>query len=116
MSALRAGAMSALRAGAMKWLVALALVAGCNAPEPAAIRDARPTRLQPGERMLVEASAPIFTVGAPTRVRLEAFDVALYARAVAPDRVIAMVVDGRHVAGPSAITVTQGDAHWSSDA
>ena len=55
MSALRAGAMSAR----IKWLAPLLLVAGCAAaPEPAAIRDARPTRLQRGERMLVEASAP----------------------------------------------------------
>ena len=73
------------------WLV----VAGCAAPEPAAIRDARPTRLQRGERMLVEASGPLFTVGAPTTVSLDALGVTLPARAVAPDRVVAELDDDR---------------------
>ncbi|HEX9104031.1 MAG TPA: hypothetical protein VF997_17590, partial [Polyangia bacterium] len=76
--------MSALRAASVLGLV------GCSAaPEPAAIRDARPTRLQRGERMLVEASAPLFTVGAPTTVTLDALGVTLPARAVAADRVVA---------------------------
>lgn len=99
-----------------RWLAAL-MLAGCSAvPEPAAIRDARPTRLQRGERMLVEASAPLFTVGAPTTVSFDALGVTLPARAVAPDRAIAELDDDHRAAGPTTVTVTQGAQRWRSDA
>ncbi|MDB4969192.1 MAG: ndhA [Myxococcales bacterium] len=100
------------------------LVAGCGAGdgETAAIRDARPTRLQRGERMLVEASSPIFDVGAPTSVLIDALGVTLPARAVAAGRVVADVdasveraLGGRHLAAQSTITVVQSEQRWSSD-
>jgi NADH-quinone oxidoreductase subunit H len=98
-------------------MMLVVVVAGCAAaPEPAAIRDARPTRLQRGERMLVEASAPLFTVGAETRVSIDALGVTLPARAVAADRVIADMTETRAVAGASTITVVQGAQRWTSDA
>ena len=98
-----------------------------------AIRDARPTKLQRGERMLVEADAPVFVVGAATRVILDDLrdvtgrPLALPARAVAVDRVVADIDDSvesavarQHTRGPSTITVQQsfGGApqRWSSDA
>ncbi len=100
----------------MRWMAAL-LLAGCGAvPEPAAIRDARPTRLQRGERMLVEASAPLFTVGATTTVSLDALGVTLPARAVAADRVIATLDDEQRAAGATTVTVAQGAQRWTSDA
>jgi len=109
-------------------LFAALLSAGCAASgEPSAIRDARPTKLQRGERMLVEASAPLFRVGAPTTVSIDAAHVVLPARAVAADRVVAdltadveRAVGGAHVAVPSTITVVQtldgATQQWSSDA
>jgi NADH-quinone oxidoreductase subunit H len=97
-------------------VMAVVLLAGCAAPEPAAIRDARPTRLQRGERMLVEASAPLFTVGAPTTVTLDALGVTLPARAVAADRVVAELDADTRAAGATTVSVTQGAQHWSSDA
>jgi NADH-quinone oxidoreductase subunit H len=101
----------------MKWLLPLLLVGCTAAPEPAAIRDARPTRLQRGERMLVEASRPLFVVGATTSVSIDAFGVVLNGKAVAPDRVVALVVDdGHYFAGTSTITVVQGARRWTSDA
>jgi NADH-quinone oxidoreductase subunit H len=103
---------------ASKRVFVVVLLAGCAAlPEPAAIRDARPTRLQRGERMLVEASAPLFTVGAETTVSIDALGVTLPARAIAPDRVVATLdVDRGARAGASTITVTQGAQRWTSDA
>ena len=122
-------ARSAAGARAIMGALALAFLAGCGGSggEPAAIRDARPTRLQRGDRMIVEAYDPIFRVGAPTRVSLDGAGVRLPARAVAADRVIADIteevertVGGRHVTGSSIITVTQTlDGRlvsWSSDA
>jgi len=91
-------------------------LAGCAAPELAPIRDARPTQLQAGERMLVEASGPLFTVGAETRVTFDALGVTLPARAIATDRVVATAPSGAHVMGPSTVTVTQGEQRWTSDA
>jgi len=104
--------------GAAKSLVVAALAAaGCAAaPEPAAIRDARPTRLERGERMLVEASGPLFTVGAPTTVALDALGVTLPARAVAADRVVAELDDEHRAAGPTTVTVVQATRRWTSDA
>ncbi len=102
-------------------MAALSL-AGCSAVAPAPIRDARPTRLQRGDRMLVEASAPLFTVGAPTTVAFDVLGVTLPARAVAADRVVADLAasTAAHLAAPSTVTVTQtlpgGAVHrWSSD-
>jgi NADH-quinone oxidoreductase subunit H len=110
----------------VKALVLAILLVGCNQVDPgdqAAIRDARPTKLQRGEKMLVEASSPIFDVGAPTTVEIDALGITLPARAVAPDRVIADVdagveraAGGRHAAALSTITVVQSDQRWSSDA
>jgi NADH-quinone oxidoreductase subunit H len=98
------------------WPLLLLIVGGCAPPELAPIRDARPTRLQVGERMLVEASAPLFDVGPPVTVTLDAFGVVLMGRAVAPDRVVADVVEDHHVAGAPPITVAQGAHRWTSDA
>ena len=98
-------------------LVPLALVGGCSAPELAPIRDARPTRLQRGERMLVEASTPLFDVGPPVTVTFDALGVTLPARAIAADRVVATLDDDvAHRAGASTITVAQGAHRWTSDA
>jgi NADH-quinone oxidoreductase subunit H len=92
-------------------------LAGCGAmPDPAAIRDARPTRLQRGERMVVEASRPLFTVGAATTVSLDALGVTLPARAIAPDRVVATLDDDQRASGPTTVTVLQGARRWTSDA
>jgi NADH-quinone oxidoreductase subunit H len=77
--------------------------AGCGGAEvtvqlPAlrsAIRDARPTRLHPGETLTVEGRGEPFAVGATTQVILPGLHgskggpVILPARAVAPDRVLA---------------------------
>ena len=98
------------------WPLLLIVAAGCAAPELAPIRDARPTRLQRGERMLVEASAPLFTVGAPTTVTLDGLGVTLPARAVAADRVVAELDADTRAAGATTVSVTQGAQHWSSDA
>jgi len=99
------------------WPLLLIVAAGCAAPELAPIRDARPTRLQRGERMLVEASAPLFDVGPPVTVTFDALGVTLPARAVAPDRVVATLdEDSPSLAGASTITVAQGAHRWTSDA
>ena len=110
-----ATALLALVGFAAALLLAGCALAGCAAPELAPIRDARPTQLQAGERMLVEASGPLFTVGAPTTVALDALGVTLPARAVAADRVVAELDDEHRAAGPTTVTVVQatqiGRAH-----
>jgi NADH:ubiquinone oxidoreductase subunit H len=102
-------------------------------PTDTSIRDVRPTKLQRGERMLVEAEAPIFRVGAFTRVILDdlrdtaGHALSLPARAVSEDRVVADVDDTveaavarQHTRGLSTVTVSQsinGEAQrWTSDA
>jgi NADH-quinone oxidoreductase subunit H len=116
-----------MKGTAPRALVLALLLCGCGAGAPAPIRDARPVRLQRGERMLVEAEGALFTVGAPTTVSIDAAHLVLPARAVAPDRVVADVdaaveraAGGAHVALPSTVTVVQtidGEAQrWSSDA
>src|SRR6185312_17545775 len=104
-----ATALLALVGFAAALLLAGCALAGCAAPELAPIRDARPTQLQAGERMLVEASGPLFTVGAETRVTFDALGVTLPARAIAADRVVATTPRGAHAMGPSTVTVTQGE-------
>ena len=114
------------------WPPALALAlaclaAGCGGGGPRApIRDARPTTLQRGDRMLVEGEGAPFQVGAPTQVSIDAARLWLPARAVAADRVIAEVtpdverrLGGAHLALTSTITVMQviddRPHEWRSD-
>ncbi|MFI5290208.1 MAG: hypothetical protein ACHQ17_11190, partial [Polyangia bacterium] len=52
-------------------ILALLVVGGCaNGPE-AAIRDVRPTKLQLGEKVLVEANGELFQPGAPTTITFD---------------------------------------------
>jgi NADH-quinone oxidoreductase subunit H len=118
-----AAAATGVAAAAAATAAVVMVTAGCSVPsEPAAIRDARPTKLQRGERMLVEASGPLFTLDVPTTVTFDALGVTLPAHAAARDRVVALVErDGPHVAGASTVTVTQSLPsgalqHWTSDA
>ena len=105
-------------------LVTALLGAGCarirqrRRRAEAAIRDARPTRLQRGERMLVEASAPLFTVGAATtRVDRRARRDAAGARHRAPIASSPTSIDDVAASpAPSTITVTQGAQALTSDA
>lgn len=94
-------------------LVCLAAACGGHGA-PAPIRDARPTTLSRGDRMLVEGEGAQFRVGAPTEVSIDAAGVRLPARAVAADRVIAEVtpevereLGGAPVHVRSTITVAQ---------
>jgi NADH-quinone oxidoreductase subunit H len=113
--------------------VAVAVAACAPAEVEAPIRDARPTKLQRGERMLVEANAPVFHVGATTRVVFENIrDVrgnalSMPARAVSPSLVIAdadasveAALAGAHVRAASTVKVLQaidGElAAWRSEA
>src|SRR5437870_5339721 len=97
-----------------KLFLVLALV-GCGKPQPdPAIRDVRPLKLELGEKLLVEASTPIFRVGAPTTLTFDALSMKIPARAVAADRVLAdsdenleRLFDGRHVRAATAVTVEQ---------
>ena len=106
----------------MKRLVIFAgLLAACaKAPEEATIRDVRPTKLERGDKFLVEANTPNFAVGAPTTLtfnRILGVDgkpVTIEARAVAGDRVIADAdeklekkLGGYHVVMRSSVTVKQ---------
>lgn len=102
-------------------------------PTDTAIRDVRPTRLQRGERMLVEAEGPIFHVGLYTRVIFDdlrdtaGHALSLPARAVSLDRVVADVDDSveaavarQHTRGDTTVTVSQSLngslLRWTSDA
>jgi NADH:ubiquinone oxidoreductase subunit H len=119
--------LSAIRIG----FVIVALAAGCGivgsaltgcarAPQDAALRDVRPTKLVRGEKLLVEASGPYFTVGAPTTLTFNRIlgvnqkPVTIAARAVSADRVVADADDKlaellgqNHVVVASSVTVTQ---------
>jgi NADH:ubiquinone oxidoreductase subunit H len=102
-------------------LIAAATLAGCGKlPPEAALRDVRPTKLERGEKMLVEASGPIFSVGAPTTLTFNNIDgidqklVTVPARAVSADRVVVdaderleQALGGYHVRVNSSVTVTQ---------
>jgi NADH:ubiquinone oxidoreductase subunit H len=107
----------------MRKLVFLLLLAGCsNSPlqREAPIRDVRPTKLQKGEKLLVEANGAIFRAGAPTVVIFDKIlgsdgkPLALAGRATSSQRVVADIdestelrLGGRHVRTPSTVTVTQ---------
>jgi NADH-quinone oxidoreductase subunit H len=114
--------------------VVVLVMTGCGAVQPdAPIRDLRPTKVQRGDRMLVEADGPRFHVGAPTRVVLdgvvtrEGQPLALPARAIAPDRVVAdadatveEVLGGAHTRAATIVTVVQSldgghEERWTSD-
>ena len=100
---------------------AILLMGGCfKSPREAALRDVRPTKLERGDKFLVEASGSYFTAGAPTTVtfnRINDVDgkvVTIPARAVAGDRVVAdadarleHLFGGAHVHVWSSVTVTQ---------
>lgn len=51
-------------------LLLLAASCGGTAPPSAPIRDLRPTQIERGDKVTVEASSPLFVVGAPTTVIL----------------------------------------------
>ena len=57
------------------WLIGCLLAVGCGEATPgrqdAPVRDVRPTKLQRGEKLLVEGSGPIFQVGAPTTITFD---------------------------------------------
>src|SRR5205823_5872532 len=67
--------------------------AGCaSAPDPD-IRDLRPLQIQRGDKVIVEASRPMFSMDAPTRVVLDKVVVggaplAITGRAVSPTRIL----------------------------
>jgi NADH:ubiquinone oxidoreductase subunit H len=103
-----------------KLLLLLAISACAKAPPDAALRDVRPTKLERGEKLLVEASGPYFTAGAPTTLTFDRIlgvkqkPVTIAARAVSADRVVADAdekleeqLGGNHVVMHSAVTVTQ---------
>jgi len=106
----------------MKKLALILLVAGCstaNHPE-APIRDVRPTKLQRGEKLLVEANGALFRAGAPTTLTFDKIlgadgkPLTVEARATSPERVVAdaderleKLVGGRHVDAFSTVSVTQ---------
>ena len=80
----------------LRLLLAPLLLAACaNTPDPA-IRDLRPTQIERGDTITVEASAPVFTVGAPTQVVFDQVDnnakpsapISIAARAINPTRVL----------------------------
>ena len=70
--------------------------AGCGggSPPDVPIRDLRPTQIERGDKVIVEASRPLFAVGAPTTVLLNEIHtdgggaVTVPARAVGPTRVL----------------------------
>ena len=94
---------------------------GCSAAAPdAPVRDVRPTKLQRGDKFLVEGSGAVFRVGAPTTVTFDNIwdvnkqPIKLTARAVSPDRVIAaadarleLLVGGLHVERWTTVSVEQ---------
>jgi NADH:ubiquinone oxidoreductase subunit H len=104
-------------------LVCLLLLAGCsNDPlqHEAPIRDVRPTKLQKGEKVLVEANGMIFRAGAPTTITFDKIAdstghaLTIEARATGPERVVADIdervekmVAGKHIEASSTVTVTQ---------
>jgi NADH:ubiquinone oxidoreductase subunit H len=113
---------------AMKALPVLALVSmvACSAPGPdAPIRDVRPTTLQRGDKLLVEASGAIFR-DAPTTVVFDDLALRIEGRVTSPMRVVATIdrrveaaLGGRHVARPSTVSIEQlvdGEVHrFSTD-
>ncbi|MSP60754.1 MAG: NADH-quinone oxidoreductase subunit NuoH [Myxococcales bacterium] len=112
----------ALLAARVSGLLLLAVLAACSGgPPDAAIRDFRPLQIERDDKVIVEASGDLFTVGAPTTVTFDkiksgAVPLTVPGRAVARSRVLfdadralerAIALQGGHLVVKTGITVEQ---------